>query len=284
MRKSILLFLIILIGKFLYGQELQTTLFQNVNIKGKVLQLEVTPEYEDAYFVIGLGKNRQIVANTNLSIAGNKIYDICQLNAPVNLDVIATNLPESAILKKALIKPSIGQEFAILFSKNAISLRSVNLVFAKNFFGHRYTLVVLFLVFCCFLLLRFGLKKSYLNAALVSTIIGFVLSDLTSISDQLDGFQLVEKNYPYLTEVAASQQFIGKAKPKMENGAFIFQNGLPDEYQKLFMKYHFADVKYFHKKRGESLAKDVFLIPPKSPNVNRKLIESGNGFSLQQKQ
>ena len=94
--------------------------------------------------------------------------------------------------------------------------------------------MVLFFAFCCFLILKFGLKNSYLKAALVSAIIGFVLSDLTSISDQLDSFQMVEKNYPYLTEVAATQQFIEKAKPKMEGGSFIFRGAFPDEYQQFF--------------------------------------------------
>ena len=285
MRKYTLLLVILLANNFLFAQTLQTALFQNVNIKGKVIQLELAPAYADAYFSIGLVKGTEVISNTGFVIAGSKFYDIRQLDAPQQIDVIATTLPEAAILSKRLIEPSIGQEFAILFSRNVMSPRTVNFVNNKTFLGYRFTLILLCLVLLGFLVLRFGLKKSYWKAALMSSLVGFVLTDLISINDHIDTVQQVEKNHPYLNEIAPMQRFVERAKPKMEGGTLNFVKHLPDPFQELFLRYNLADIRNYKRRKQDKkqLPKGMFVITTKAANHKQKLIEAGKGFYLLQK-
>lgn len=285
MYKPLLIILLLLAVDSLFGQKLKTDLFRNVNIEGKVIELKIAPEYKDFEFLIGLGKNQNIIANTEFTSVENNIVDLRQFEVPANIDLIATTLPEKAILGKRLVKPSFSQELAILFSKAKNTLRIINFISPKTLFGYRYTLVVLMFVLVGFLLLRFGVKQSYLKAALVSSMIGFVLIDLTTMSDHLSCVQDAEKKYPKIISVVdASIDFTEKVKPIIEHGKCITKKDLPNFYQTLMIKYQFAEIDNSIRKKSRKLPKGTFIITPESPKSNQKLVLNSHGMNLLQKQ
>ena len=269
----------------LLGQTLENNLFQNVNIKNQVLQLEIAPEYKNADFLIGFVKNGKVIANTEFTSTQNDIVDLRQLDLPDNIDFIATTLPEEAILGKEIVKPSFGQELTILFSKNFITLRSINLVNPKTLFGYRYTLVVLLFTLFGFLILRFGLKQSWLKAALISSIVGFIGVDLTTMNDHWNSVQDVEKKYPTTMPVFTStNEFIEKAKPIIGQSKCIIIDNMPDSFQPLIMKYQLADIDYKLRKKSKKLPPGTFIITSQAPKSNQKMMLSIQGINLLQKQ
>jgi hypothetical protein len=285
MKKLILLAFIFLSGNVLLGENLKTPLFQNVNIEGKILQLEIAPRYKNSVFIIGLGRNKEIIANTEYTLTKNNLVDLRQFDVPADIDLIATTLPEDAILKKSLIEPSIAQELSMLFSSSSITGRTINLTSLKTFLGYRYTLIVLLLVFVAFLSLRFGLKQSWLKAALVSSLVGFGLIDLTSMNDHLSCVQDIEKKHPKIMPIIDSAtDFIEKAKPIIKDGKCIIKENMPNFFQPLIMKYQFAEIDFKFKKKAKKLPKGTFIITTEPPKANQKLILSEQRINLLQKQ
>lgn len=285
MYKPLLTILFLLVGYSLFSQKLKTNLFQNANIKGKVLELKIAPEYKNAEFIVGLGKNQKIIANTEFTSTENNIVDLRQFDVPNHIDFIATTLPTEAIIRKRLIKPTTSQELAILFSKYKITLRAVNLITPKTLLGYRYTLVVLLLVFGCFLGLHFGMKQPYIKAALVSSLIGFVLIDLTTMNDHLTSIQDAEKKYPKIVPVIdVTADFVEEASPIIAGNRVVTMENLPNFYQPILMKYHLAEEKHSLKKKAKKLPKGTFIITSKQPNKKQKLILSINGINLLRKQ
>lgn len=278
---NICICLFVLFPSVLISQSLNTILYQDVSTNGKVLNIEISQEYEGTFFVIGLVIDNNIIANTAyIANAGQHSYDIRDLGREIKkVDFVATSLPKKAILKSTLIAPNLWQEIDILFSKNIFSPKSVNFVPLKRFKGNAFTITVFLFLCIAFCVLSFFLKQPFWKAAFISFLLGTIMVDVTNIRDQWEIYRDSERTFPYIAAVAQTQVFIEEIKPKLLGEMWTFHGKFEDEYQKLFIKYSLADIEFVPESL-RSIPKGTFIITSKQPDQNQEIITKGKQFFL----
>lgn len=265
----------------LFGQSLNTVLHKNINTNGKVLNLQISQEYEGTFFVIGLVKDNNVIASVGcIANVGRHNYDIRDLGENVKkIDFLVTSLPSKAILKSALITPNLWQEIDILFSKSLFSPKTVNFVTPKRFKGYAFTPTVFLFSCILFCIFYFFFKHPFWKAALISFLLGTIIVDVTTMSDQLDIYRTAERRFPYIDAVAETQIFMEKIKPELEGETWTFRGKFENDYQKLFMRYSLADIEFFPESR-KKIPKGTFIITSKEPKKGQKLVTRDGQFFL----
>ena len=274
MKKNIILLFIVLYQTGT-AQSLITPLFSDVRANGEVLVLDIKDQYESNYFIIGLVKNNQLIAQTEQYVrSGEHVYELRHLKEYTGkIDFIATSLPKQAFNSMALGKPTIRQEIDIVLAKSRFTPRAVNFVTPqKTFMGKDFILTVLIFTIIIFLGFRFMSKKKLVLAVFSSMLLGSIFFDLTTtMVAHYNIYQNTEQKYPYIDAIADTQKFIEKARPYIENGRWTFQGEIQDEYQKIYMQYCLAGIQYFPE-GTKRIPKNMYIISFQQPKANQEIL------------
>lgn len=280
-RGLIILFAFLLCSIAHSQTSLNNLLFQNTNVNNKVLTLDVAPQYDGRYFIVGLVQDNKVVAQTtHFATAGVNSYEITPSRKTTGIfNYIATTLPKEAILAKELTKPGLWEELDILNAKEIITPKVINFVTPKKFMGYNFTLLVFFFTLFSFVILKILGKQSFLTAAFISVLVGTFLIDTTNMIDQLDTYKEIESKYPKLATIASTQEFLQQIKPQLAGETWTFRGSFNDEFQKLFIKYNLADMPNFHE-GIKMIPRGTLIITPDAPTADRKLVDKGKEFYL----
>ncbi len=263
-----------------FGQDLKTILLQDIQPKGKVLELTFAPEYDGMFFAIGAYREpNNLTFNEFFARAGTHHYEMRHLtNWNGTIDYIVTDAPEESFRKFRLVEPTILEEFDLLFSTDEFSPMTVNFLREVRLFSYPFTIILIIFNIFLFIILWLLKRSNILKPLLISCIVTFILMDVKNMTRHLQIIDSTEKTYPYLPATQIPHSFLETATPLLKEGPWTFQGRFTIDFYRLIIKHRLANIPYIN-----NPIKGTYIITEK-PSSTQKVLFVENGIYLAQAQ
>lgn len=260
----------------LSGQQLDNLLLSNQQVNKQTLELTITPEFDNAYFVVGIVKGEKVISKYFFARVGRHLYELRNLPEwSGKIDYVATNLPRSAISKSRLVQPNMLDEFDIFLETEPLSPKTINFQKPIFFLGYPFTITLLIVFFISSIVFYFFRKEHILLASFIGLLIASIFMDLRSQFEHKQIIQYVERTYPYIEPITLTQKFIQKIDPIIGLNHWTFQGKFTEEYYKLFIKYKLSD-RYYVQNTRKKLPLGTFIITEQPKNGQDILIQEAS--------
>ena len=264
------------------AQKLENLLFSNQNVDKKLLELTVSPQFDNQYFLIGIVKNNQVFPKEFYAKKGTHLYDLRDLpNWEGRVDHIATTLPRVAIQNNRLRTPSILEELKLVAVGEQFSPKIINFQKPRILFGYPLAISLLIILMIIGLLSYFISKQSLLLSAFIGFIIASLFFDMKNIFVHKEIIEHTEQTFPYIAPLTIPQKFLQQVYPIIGAGFWTFQGNISEEYYKLFIKYELTD-RYYVPNTGKLLPKNTYIITGRPKQNQKVLVQEGNLYLAKQ--
>ena len=267
----------------LISQQASNVLFSNFDANNQLVKLDISPNQEGAYFILGVVKNNQVIGSSYFfARQGAHHYDLRSLPEwSGKIDYLVSTLPESAIVKKTLVNSSLIAEGDIFLASEKISPKLVNFISPRIFGGWPFAYILLLVIIISTLLLIFVLKKKVVIAAFIGILIATMLMDARQLVDHFAIKRNIERNSYYIAPIDFAEKFILKARPLITD-TWTFEGKFTDEYYKIYFQYALADLQYIWNLKNFELPSGTFIIT-QNPAQDQEIILQEDGFYLAKK-
>lgn len=266
MDKFIILILL-LVNTLLIGQELKIPLLTQVQVDGKIVELQLKSQQKEKVLLGWKNIHGQQGFHSVILTPGTTVVDLSNSKGWSNqIHFLATNNPH---VTATLITKIFYHEFGSFLATRNFTPRSVNMIDPYTFSGMSLNLILLIIWIGAFVIL-FLVRIKWKKSILISFILAWFILNLITSKNEIG---ILSHTQHTLEPFIKLEEFVSQAKPYIEGKSWSMDqlSGVHNSY----VKYHFWEETYLHRKHQPPAELLVTLKP-----ARRKVVFNKNGFYL----